>query len=228
MNEQRLNRLAKIKSLLQDETAPIALERLLTGKGYLRTTGWSKTIEKATQILDHFAVVDASGKELPWFTYPATDYLKPLISPKMKVFEYGSGFSTLWWSKRVSEVVSCEHDQERYAYLSQQLPPNVDYRLHPLTVDGEYSKCIKNTAQNFDVCVIDGRDRVNCAKYAIESLSNWGIIIWDNSDREEYKLGYQLLSQNNFRRIDFWGLGPVNSYSWCTSIFYRRNNCLGI
>ena len=80
----------------------------------------------------------------------------------------------------------------------------------------------------FDCVVIDGRDRVNCARHALGALTAGGVIVWDNSDRDCYQEGFDFLRDHGFRRIDFWGLGPINAYPWCTSIFYRDGNCLGL
>ena len=48
------------------------------------------------------------------------------------------------------------------------------------------------------------------------------------TDRVIYQEGYEFLLTNGFKRLDFWGMGPINPYSWCTSIFYRKENCLEI
>jgi hypothetical protein len=80
----------------------------------------------------------------------------------------------------------------------------------------------------FDAIVIDGRDRVNCCKNSLGALKAAGVIIWDNSERPDYQEGYDFLINNGFKRIDFGGIGPINPDAWCTSVFYRSNNCLGI
>jgi hypothetical protein len=41
-------------------------------------------------------------------------------------------------------------------------------------------------------------------------------------------LHFRDLLKNDFRRLDFTGLGPINASPWCTSIFYRRKNCFDI
>jgi hypothetical protein len=69
---------------------------------------------------------------------------------------------------------------------------------------------------------------VNCALNAVSALAASGVIIWDNAERPEYASGIAGLEQQQFRRLDFDGLGPVNSYGWRTSIFYRDGNCLGV
>ena len=52
--------------------------------------------------------------EMPWITYSSIDKLNKLLNIEMKVFEFGSGGSTLYYSKRVKEIVSVEHEPDWY------------------------------------------------------------------------------------------------------------------
>ncbi len=75
----------------------------------------------------------------------------------------------------------------------------------------------------FDVIVVDGMARCLCSFVAAEYISNTGIIILDNSDRWQYNAVHQyLIDQKGFNRVDFHGLGPVNTYGWTTSIFFKQ------
>jgi FkbM family methyltransferase len=47
----------------------------------------------------------------PWITYPAARFLETLLTRECRVFEYGAGGSTLFFSKRVGELVTVEHDR---------------------------------------------------------------------------------------------------------------------
>ncbi|MFN2235503.1 MAG: FkbM family methyltransferase [Anaerolineales bacterium] len=188
---------------------------------YLDEIGWFKSVQERMP-------VDRNGNCLPWYTYPAISFLTKRIHSDMVVFEYGSGNSTLWWSQRVSDLVSIEHELEWYNYLKNSIASNVNYKYCALEYGGDYCKAITGYKNKFHVIVIDGRDRVNCAMNSLSGLRDDGLIIWDNSDREQYEDGYSYLINNGFRRIDFEGHGPINAYKWCTSIFYRDNNCFGI
>jgi len=68
--------------------------------------------------------IDKNGNPIPWFTYPAIEYLNNLDLSDLKVFEYGSGFSTLYWSKRCKYVVSVEHDEEWFNLISEKIWTN--------------------------------------------------------------------------------------------------------
>jgi hypothetical protein len=184
---------------------------------YFERMGWFRSVR------EHLPV-DQDGNPLPWFTYPSMLFLKGKIRPEMTVFEYGSGNSTLWWSNQVSSVTSCEHDREWLNSFKAEFPPNIDSIHCELDYGGEYCKTILAYKSSFDIIVIDGRDRVNCAINSIGALKEDGVILWDNSDRGKYKEGCSYLLRNGFRRLDFWGLGPIGSQEWCTSIFYRDNN----
>jgi hypothetical protein len=172
--------------------------------------------------------VDREGRPLPWLTYGAIAFLRKRVRPDMSVFEYGSGSSTLWWAERVARVVSYEHDLDWYNRLKDQLPANVAYVHCPLEPGGEYAKAISTYDHAFDVVLIDGRDRVNCARNSLGALKDGGVIVWDNTEREKYEEGYAYLLRNGFRRLDFEGLFPAAEFAGITSIFYRDGNCFGI
>lgn len=188
---------------------------------YLNTTGWFESFYVKMPI-------DKNGEAIPWYTYSSISFLEGRIEKNMSVFEYGSGNSTIWWAKRVENIISCENDAQWFAKMNPLIQENVEYiHVDSLATDN-YEKEIQKHDKKFDVVIIDGRNRVNCAKNSLDSLKNDGVIIWDNSDREKYQEGYKFLLENGFRRLDFTGIGPINAYAWCTSIFYRVNNCLGI
>lgn len=189
--------------------------------GPLKEDGWFRSFREE-------ASVDADGNPLPWITYPAIEFLINRIYPGMSVFEYGCGGSTLWWASRVKEVISVEHDKDWYHKVKLRVPRNVIINHIKLEYGGAYSKKITEFKDKFDIVVLDGRDRVNCAINSLGSLKSDGIIVWDNSDLKVYEKGYRFLYEHGFRKIEFIGLAPVINYKSETGIFYKSNNCLGI
>ncbi|HZP02729.1 MAG TPA: hypothetical protein VFD30_20945 [Terriglobia bacterium] len=86
----------------------------------------------------------------------------------------------------------------------------------------QYSTAIVNYPEgSFDVIVIDGAERVSCAREAVPRLKQDGIIIFDNSDRPAYQKGVELLHAARLGRIDFYGFVPVYGVVSCTSVFIR-------
>ena len=193
---------------------------LWSQQGFLGKRGWFRTFHK-------LRTMEADGQPLPWFTYASIDFLGPRLNRKMAIFEYGSGQSTLWWSKRVGTVNSVEHDRAWYEKMASQLPDAVEYRYADLD-NGEYVRAIREHDNKYDIVVIDGRERVACAKESLAALKPDGVIVWDNSDRPRYEEGGRFLEEQGFKRIDFWGMGPLSVHGWSTSVFYRPGNCLNI
>ncbi len=193
----------------------------LKWSGPLKEDGWFRSYEEGDS-------VDADGQPLPWITYPAIEFLKRRVGKEMTVFEYGCGSGTLWWSSKVKEVVSVEHDKDWYQKILAVKPSNVSIYQIDLETDGEYAKKITEFENRFDIIIIDGRDRVNCARNSLEALKSDGVIIWDNSDRSEYQDGYEFLLRNGFKKIEFVGMCPVVNIKTETAIFYKNSNNLGI
>ncbi|MNY02264.1 hypothetical protein D3C86_1348310 [compost metagenome] len=193
----------------------------LRHSGAIGQDGWFRSYREQ-------AAVDAAGHPLPWITYPAIAFLEKRVQPEMTVFEYGCGNSTRWWAGRVARVVSCEHDAAWHQKVLPTLPENVELRFVPLAYDGDYCRQVTRCDETFDIVVIDGRDRVNCAKQAVQALKPNGVILWDNSDREAYAEGYAFLQANGFKKVEFTGLSPISLARNETGIFYRPDNVLGL
>ncbi len=172
--------------------------------------------------------VDATGQPLPWMAYAAIDFLSERVSPGMRVFEFGSGNSTLWWASRVSEVLAVEHDEGWAQRVAERLPPNAEVTHAALEPGDDYVEKAARSGHSFNVVVVDGRHRVRSALASVGCLAEDGVIVWDNSERTRYERGLDALARQGFRRIRFTGLAPIGTAMTETSILYRRHNCLGI
>lgn len=171
--------------------------------------------------------VDGKGRALPWLTYPAIRFLEGRIGAGLgfRVLEFGSGNSTIWLSDRVESVYSVEHDLVWYNKFRRMAKlGNVVYMYRCLR---DYA-VVAGQFKGFDLVIIDGVDRVRCSRNAVLVLNPGGVIVWDDSEREQYQDAFRYLEGEGFRRLDFWGLAPGVSYERCTSVFYRSDNCLGI
>ena len=58
--------------------------------------------------------IDSQNNPIPWYTYPALEYLNHIDFSQMNVFEYGSGHSTLFWLKRSNNITSVEGNIKWY------------------------------------------------------------------------------------------------------------------
>ena len=215
--------MSKLKALATLIAKPNRLNALLSygHKGYLANIGWFKAFD--TQ-----QAVDANGEALPWVTYSFIDFIKDRLNKQQKVFEYGSGSSTLFYAKRVSKVVSVEHDENWFNKIVSSKPENADMIFTKLETGGEYSKKAALTGEQFDIIIVDGRDRVNCCKESIHALSTQGVLVLDDSERKEYEEARTFLKEKGFKELSFSGISPGLFYLKATSVFYKSENCLAI
>jgi hypothetical protein len=106
------------------------------------------------------------------------------------------------------------------------MPANVEMVTVPLDVN--YPSAIARTGRTFDVVVVDGRKRAECAIQATVFLKEGGVLVWDDSDRDRYQEGIKTLLSSGYRKLDFVGLSPLVPELKQTSIFYKDHNCLEI
>jgi predicted O-methyltransferase YrrM len=154
-------------------------------------------------------VGDLSRLDLPWWTYPAiaeVDAVMASYDGKSRVFEYGSGASSVWLGRRSDEVHSVEHSAEFVEFLTPALTEVPSVRLRhveavqrgtearvPSQRQGhegldfsDYVRSIDEVGGTFDIIVIDGRARSACLRQAIPHLAADGLIVFDNSNRRRY------------------------------------------
>lgn len=162
--------------------------------------------------------VAANGLPVPWYTYPAIEYLDTINLESLRVFEYGSGNSSLYFARRGAKVDSVEHDS---GWFDQMIFKSACLNSIVLRQTKEaYVKSIAETKDIFDIIIIDGRWRESCQEASISYLSSAGWIILDNSDW--YAEITLRLVNLGFFPIHFSGFGPLNEYCWTTTIFMKN------
>lgn len=188
--------------------------------GYLRASGWFRSLRSGRP-------ENSAGDPLPWYSYPCIHLLETRLNGKaVDVFEFGSGNSTLWWARRARRVVSVEDNAQWYSRIQATRPANVAYSL--AVGEENYVNSLRDTEALFDVVVVDGSHRERCLQEALKTLTQSGIVIVDNSDWPSLADELARTQRAGFRRLELYGLGPVNGHPWGTSILYREGNLLGL
>lgn len=163
--------------------------------------------------------VNANGAPMPWYTYPAIEYLSSFDFKDCDVFEFGSGNSSLYWAERARSVCSVEDNHEWFEIVNARKRNN-QIVIHRADEAG-YIKALIEQGKLFEIIVIDGNWRRQCVSAAINCLKEGGMIVLDNSDRMIEKECGKLLRDQGFLQIDFSGFGPINGYCWSTSVFMK-------
>lgn len=195
-------------------------------------------VTSLTRVHDSLAIAELG---VPWWTYRAIDIVDAWLvnRPKpVRVFEYGSGASTLWLADRADEVISIEHHAGFATVMEPALSARteVTFRLieprrssspsigsakpghHGLDF-ADYVRSIDAEPGSFDLIVIDGRAREACLTIASPRLSPGGLIVFDNSHRTRYQQAIRASSMHE-RRLP--GLTPTLPYPDQTSLLTHR------
>jgi Methyltransferase domain len=182
--------------------------------------------------------------DLPWWVYGAAERVDRFIADrdgKAKVFEYGSGASTLWLARRAHEVHSVEHHAEFADLMAGKVAdlPNVSLRHVPAKRMAagrqpptpsrrfgqrgldytDYVRSIDAVDGEFDLIVVDGRAREECLRRSVERLAPGGIVLFDNSNRRRYQ---QALRSSGLAIERIRGAAPSLPYRTETALLTRH------
>ena len=169
----------------------------------------------------------------------------------MSVFEYGSGGSTIFISRKVNELISIEHDKAWHSRVSSELSKrgisNYKCLLYEpeRKISGEMSvySCKSYTStlaeyvgmsfENyvrsiekhpdgyFDLVIVDGRARPSCVFHALGKIRPGGYLMLDDTDRQRYEEAMSLLA--GYKRTDLFGIAPHATRFWQTSVWQIKS-----
>lgn len=161
---------------------------------------------------------DAAGNWIPLFTYPCLEYLQQFDLREKRVFEWGSGASTLYWMQRAKTVTSIENNRQWFETMSGM--KNDKVRL-VFDESDQFPFRIRKESGQFDVIVIDSYGyRYDCAAEAVKKLAPGGMIILDNADWHPSSAA--LLKMSDLIQVDFSGFKVTENHASTTSVFLHR------
>ena len=187
-----------------------AAERLGIAGALERASPRSRTARWIRSLFAIYRIDQMTKLDLPWWTLDAIDRVHRFLRerPAARVFEYGSGASTIWLAKRAGTVTSVEHDADWYPVVQEKLSGFPNAHLLHVPADAvrhsdpsylsikpgwkgrsfhDYLHAIDDFPGNFDLIVIDGRARTACLGHVAARLAPGGIILFDNSHRPAYR-----------------------------------------
>lgn len=173
----------------------------------------------------------------PWWTPPAVRYLEANLPTRARVFEWGSGASTVWFARQGAEVLAIESEQPWQERVSERVP-EADVRFIAGTDTGtvrsepelrdrgkhffdEYVAVIDQFPDaTFDVIVIDGIARCECARRAVAKVRPNGFVVLDDSHWEHlFAPAFEVFEGWETRRIRGFKRQP---FEVSETTFFRR------
>jgi precorrin-6B methylase 2 len=189
--------------------------------GFLTTSGWLKSAEQNK-------CLNGQGDFIPWYNYAIIDFLDQKLTQEMSVFEFGCGYSTLFYAKRCGRVYSVDVKKEWIIKIGTELFAANFNNTEINLVEKKFAESIDVVGEKFDIIVVDSEDRLSCCITAYYNLSKNGIVILDNSERENYKEIFDFFAERGFKNLTFSGIGSLRFEKSSTTIFYRINNVFNI
>lgn len=174
--------------------------------------------------------IDGEGNPIPWMNYAILDFFRERLTKDLNLFEYGSGFSTLFFAHRLKHVISIEYDEMWYEKVRAEIEnlANAEVKYYPL--DRNYANAIvaEGADKRYELILVDGRHRVACAINACEQLTHNGVLVLDDSDRPDYVEVFDYYKKQGYKSLTFSGIKPTSFRKHASTLFYRTVNCLGI
>ena len=110
------------------------------------------------------------------------DFILKYLKPEFTMFEWGSGGSTTFFSYFVKKYISIEHEHRWFLDTIKHIEKEERANVILYWVDApkkDYSKYSDKIHDkvfddiHIDVVLIDGRDRVNCAKNLLDKMPSF-------------------------------------------------------
>jgi predicted O-methyltransferase YrrM len=177
----------------------------------------------------------------PWINAGAVRYLRAHLAPDMRVLEFGGGRSTIYFSRLAGSLVTVEHNEKwrrKVAALIERfgaanvtltfLPPGAqaaDGVARPPAWEhvgmtprrpefaAYFDHILGYPDEHFDVVLVDGRARVECALNAMDKIKPGGLLVLDNSEWEKY--------DPVSRAMAAWTRRDFENGVWRTTIFRK-------
>ena len=167
--------------------------------------------------------VNSSLQILPWYNYPLIAFLESYIKPSMNIFEFGTGFSTIFYAQNNCKVFGVECNVEWIEKVQElakmyNIEENIAIEFCPKS--HEIARYIKNIDEliEFDAIVIDSYNRIECLEEAKKRGAK--VIILDNSERPNLEHAFEIMQ--GFEVLHFKGEGP-NRNGVSESLVFHKN-----
>jgi len=148
---------------------------------------------------------------LPWYTRGALEWITSRDTANWRVFEFGGGYSTIWWRLHCRKVDTVDGSLRWAEAMGITYADSLEGYLNYIEKSNELYDCI----------IVDGEWRKFCVQKAKHYLKESGHIIIDNYRDEQ-------LTEAEWDEVDFMLEGwkkevfkQHNHTTWKTAIFTK-------
>jgi hypothetical protein len=125
----------------------------------------------------HWRYIDTeTNLIMPWYTLPALHWLHSQDILRWDVFEYGAGYSSIWWRVNSNTLDGIEHNESWAKAMSVRWSGDDKENYIKSTPTGAFYDCI----------VVDGEWRDECVAFSRNYLKSGGYMIIDNYGQTDF------------------------------------------
>jgi len=136
--------------------------------------------------------------DYPWLCPGTVAALQGYLKPTHRMWEFGSGRSTLWFARHVGTLISIEHNTPWFQTVQGQLVAakvqNAELRLIPLDhpetepeadhyepLPRYVAQLLEEAPASLDVLLVDGHYRTTCIRAGLDRLKPGGWLVVDDA-----------------------------------------------
>ena len=194
------------------------------------------------------------GDGRPWIQFRARDAIRATVPTNPRVLEFGAGGSTLYWLGLGASVTCVVHDpvwaesvreRARAIFGSSALldlrvvPPEQAQNAAELALYGTTDESLRHLSfrgyvhaaddvedGSVDLLMVDGRARSAALQVAARKAGPNGLIVLDNSERDEYQAAQHDLGTRGWVWTRYFGPVPYLRHFSETAIATRARSCV--
>ena len=139
---------------------------------------------------------------IPWYVPDANRMIMERDWKESTCFEYGAGYSTVWYARHFAHVYAAEHQPEWLAKVTTMVAACNNVTLFDCPDPEDYIRAIDQSGVDyFDLISIDGVHRNESFFYAVNRLRPGGFLVLDNTDVHDRQAMNEALPEH-FARED--------------------------
>jgi len=147
---------------------------------------------------------------MPWYTLPTLQWLKSIDISNWKVFEYGAGYSTIWWRLHAKEIISIDNSRDWALAIGAIHEEEKNEYITEMSLCGQ-----------FDCVIVDGAWREDCARFAKDYIKSGGYMIIDNFGQEDFPQDYCDRISEDLKEWTREVYKQENHSQWVTAVFKK-------
>lgn len=144
----------------------------------------------------------------PEFLAQAAAHIENYLNEDMTVFEYGSGYSTVWLALQVNRVYTVEHEPQWAAETERALRDVKKWsKVNLILRDKDNMADAIDTYGMFDLVLVDCWDfeRVEAVRHSMEHVHPGGLLVLDDSEWPLLKEAKEMLAVAGWQKVTYTG-----------------------